>query len=164
MTISAPLASSASVRRLTLPDVWLVDVDGTIALRRFGGRGPYDWNRVGEDLPNDPVIAIVRALLATGRNVLFPSGRNEVCYQATWHWIDRHVAPWERSPGMRGLLMRPDTPRWRMAPDVELKRYFYEELIHPAYRVVGVLDDRNGVVAMWRELGLTCLQVAEGDF
>ena len=27
-----------------------------------------------------------------------------------------------------------------------------------------VLDDRNQVVKMWRENGLTCLQVAEGDF
>ena len=31
-------------------------------------------------------------------------------------------------------------------------------------RVRFVLDDRNSVVAMWRSLGLTCLQVAEGDF
>ena len=27
-----------------------------------------------------------------------------------------------------------------------------------------VLDDRKQVVDMWRSLGLTCLQVADGDF
>jgi hypothetical protein len=27
-----------------------------------------------------------------------------------------------------------------------------------------VLDDRDQVVTMWRGLGLTCLQVAPGDF
>ena len=33
------------------------------------------------------------------------------------------------------------------------------------YDVAGVLDDRDQVVKMWRnELGLTCLQVAEGNF
>ena len=32
------------------------------------------------------------------------------------------------------------------------------------YRVVGVFDDRLQVVRMWRALGLTVFQVAEGDF
>ena len=27
-----------------------------------------------------------------------------------------------------------------------------------------VLEDRNSMVAKWREMGLICLQVAEGDF
>lgn len=31
-------------------------------------------------------------------------------------------------------------------------------------RVEIVFDDRNSVVKMWRLLGLTCFQVAEGDF
>lgn len=43
------------------PKVWLVDIDGTVALR--GERGPFDWDRVGEDKPNGPVIAVVRALM-----------------------------------------------------------------------------------------------------
>ena len=30
--------------------------------------------------------------------------------------------------------------------------------------VLFILDDRNGVVEMWRSLGLKCLQVAEGNF
>jgi len=35
---------------------------------------------------------------------------------------------------------------------------------HPKYHVEFVLDDRNQVVNFWRYLGLTCFQVAEGDF
>ena len=31
-------------------------------------------------------------------------------------------------------------------------------------RVLFVLDDRDQVVDMWRRNGLTCFQVAEGDF
>lgn len=31
-------------------------------------------------------------------------------------------------------------------------------------RRLGVFDDRRQVVRMWRELGLTVFQVAEGDF
>lgn len=34
----------------------------------------------------------------------------------------------------------------------------------PTKEILCVLDDRNKVVKMWRELGLTCLQMAEGDF
>ena len=30
--------------------------------------------------------------------------------------------------------------------------------------VVGVFDDRQKVVDMWREIGLTCMQVAPGNF
>ncbi|MFC7644091.1 hypothetical protein ACFQX6_27630 [Streptosporangium lutulentum] len=41
--------------------LWIVDIDGTLALR--GDRGPYDWDRVGEDLPNHPVVTIVKALI-----------------------------------------------------------------------------------------------------
>ncbi|WP_203780134.1 phosphatase domain-containing protein [Paractinoplanes rishiriensis] len=32
------------------------------------------------------------------------------------------------------------------------------------WRIVGVFDDRQQVVRMWRALGLTVFQVAEGDF
>lgn len=144
--------------------VWLVDVDGTVAIREEGGRGPFDWDRVGEDQPHEPVIRVVRALILTGDEVIFVSGRNEVCRRATWHWLTAHVTGhvWEnRSPQ---LVMRPDTDRWRYAPDDELKRWIYNTAIAPLYDVVGVIDDRTRVVAMWRSLGLTCLQVAEGDF
>ena len=31
-------------------------------------------------------------------------------------------------------------------------------------RLVCIFDDRNKVVEMWRRLGITCLQVDDGDF
>ena len=31
-------------------------------------------------------------------------------------------------------------------------------------RLICIFDDRNKVVNMWRSLGITCLQVANGDF
>ena len=48
--------------------------------------------------------------------------------------------------------------------DSIVKREIYEGRIAPKFNVKYVLDDRNRVVAMWRSLGLTCLQVADGDF
>lgn len=40
----------------------------------------------------------------------------------------------------------------------------FEEHIRNKFCVEYVLDDRNQVVDMWRNMGLTCLQVAEGGF
>jgi hypothetical protein len=59
------------------------------------------------------------------------------------------------------LFMRGDDD---YRPDEIVKRELYEENVLGNYDVVGVIDDRSKVVKMWRELGLTCLQVAEGAF
>lgn len=138
---------------------FLVDVDGTIALRDEsvpGCRGPFDWDRVHEDKPNQPVIEVVRALAVTRHLVIYLSGRSNACYRSTLTWIDRHVGV----PG-DGLFMR-DEGDYR--PDDVVKRELYEMHVEPYCDVVAVLDDRDKVVRMWRDLGLTVLQVAEGAF
>ena len=48
--------------------------------------------------------------------------------------------------------------------DSIVKEEIYHDKIEPVYNVLLVLDDRDSVVKMWRSLGLTCLQVAEGNF
>jgi hypothetical protein len=40
----------------------------------------------------------------------------------------------------------------------------YDTFVKDNYKVLLVLDDRDQVVRMWRELGLTCFQVDYGDF
>ena len=40
---------------------WIVDIDGTVAI--MGDRSPFDWARVGEDLPKSPVITVVEPRL-----------------------------------------------------------------------------------------------------
>jgi soluble P-type ATPase len=47
--------------------------------------------------------------------------------------------------------------------DTVVKREILEELIKTRY-IVAALDDRNRVVKMWRESGIKCLQVQEGNF
>jgi hypothetical protein len=48
-------------------------------------------------------------------------------------------------------------------PDNELKKQFLDEHVN-IEDVFLVVDDRQQVVDMWRKEGLTCLQVAEGNF
>jgi predicted kinase len=136
------------------PEIVLVDIDGTVAL--LAGRSPYDMRRVGEDAPNRAVIAAVRAMDAAGYGVVYCSGRDDSARAATQAWLDRHVGvPYH------GLHMRRVGDARR---DSVVKREIFDREIRDRYRVVGVFDDRDQVVRMWRELGLTVFQVAEGDF
>jgi predicted kinase len=136
------------------PTAVMVDIDGTVAL--MGGRNPYDETRVHEDRPNTPVIEVVRALAAAGHRVLFCSGRTAGCRDATQLWLAEHVA------------VRYDALLMRAVGDVRkdsvVKAELFDANIRRVYDVVAVLDDRASVVAMWRSLGLTVLQVAAGDF
>ncbi|MFN8577784.1 MAG: hypothetical protein U0354_13080 [Candidatus Sericytochromatia bacterium] len=57
---------------------------------------------------------------------------------------------------------------WREIPDMRkdsiVKKKFLLTHIKDKYYIEFILDDRIQVVDMWRELGLTCLQVDYGDF
>lgn len=137
-----------------LPAAVLVDIDGTVAL--MGDRSPYDWDRVGNDLPNPAVITAVRAMRAAGNAIIFCSGRDAVCRPETEAWLDLYV-------GVRyeALFMRPEGDGRK---DAVVKREIFDREIRDNWRIVGVFDDRQQVVRMWRALGLTVFQVAEGDF
>jgi predicted kinase len=136
------------------PSAILVDLDGTVAL--MGDRSPYDVTRVHLDLPNEPVIAAVHAMHAAGHTIIYCSGRTDDGREATEAWLAKQVAvPYA------GLYMRKtgDTRK-----DSIVKRELFENHIRSRWRVIAVFDDRNQVVRMWRELGLTVFQVAEGNF
>ncbi len=139
----------------------LVDIDGTVALMgkgQPGRRGPFQWHRVGEDDPNQPVIELVKVLRGAGYEIVFVSGRDEVCRADTFQWLLKYGAA---EPG-DALYMRPARDN---RPDDRIKAEIYKRDIKPRHGTVAyVIDDRNKVVRMWRSLGLTVLQCAEGDF
>lgn len=138
---------------------WLCDIDGTLALR--GDRSPFDWSRVGEDTANKPVITVAR-LLAARSGLIFMSGRMEQCRGGTRLWLHTFVCEPTTCTCKMPLLMRKDGDN---RPDQIIKRELFERHVQGLFEVEGVLDDRDRVVRMWREeLGLTCLQVAPGDF
>jgi hypothetical protein len=45
-----------------------------------------------------------------------------------------------------------------------LKKQWLDELILQGHEILCVFDDRDKVVKMWRENGISCFQVAEGSF
>lgn len=136
------------------PDAVLVDIDGTLA--RMVGRGPYDLDRVHEDEPVEHIVALVAAL-RRDHHVIFMSGREDTCREQTEAWLAQHVDRAEWEP----LHMRAAGDRRR---DSLVKADLFDTHVRDHYDVRLVLDDRNQVVHMWRGMGLTCLQVADGNF
>lgn len=144
----------------------IVDLDGTVAdmgKGQPGRRSPYDWHRVGEDTPIGPIVELVRILRIAGHQIVFVSGRDEVCRLVTQHWLIEHGASvgFGVGPADDRLFMR---PAGDMRPDEQIKAEIYKHDIEPAWEVAYVLDDRSKVVRMWRDLGLTVLAVADGEF
>ena len=141
-------------RQRPRPSAVIIDVDGTLAI--ITDRSPYSARGVLKDKPNAPVIAVAAALAAAGNVKIVVSGRNEEARADTEKWLAHHLPFAFVGPYMR--------PAGDSRNDAVLKREVYDREIKPKFHVVCVLDDRDQVVRMWRSLGLTCLQVAPGDF
>jgi len=155
---------------------WVIfDLDGTLAnieIRRkmaTKSNGKVDWeiffaDRLIElDEPNQPVIDTCKALKAAGYNIAILSGRSKSSKQTTMDWLSKHGVEYNI------LKMRPTSHPWKFMPDEKLKLGWFNDLWaddenKSEHEVVCVFDDRDKVVKMWREIGLTCMQVAPGDF
>lgn len=155
MTTAATITDTTTVFEFK-PRAVIVDLDGTLAVR--GERPPYyETNEaVLTDTLNRNVALLVDALHLAGYKIVYTSGRRERCRAGTEEWLARYF---RFRP--EGLYMRADGDT---RDDAIVKRDMYETWIKPDLDVVLVLDDRDKVVAMWREIGLTCLQVAPGNF
>lgn len=138
---------------LSLPKAVIFDTDGTLAEKN--DRNAFDWDRVGEDTPRENVVMLSKMLKAAGYTIINVSGRDGVCMEATAKWYETHGVP-------NDLHIQRDEGDQR--PDYIIKEEKFWNEIAPFYNVCFVVDDRNSVVKMWRELGIECWQVQEGDF
>jgi len=135
------------------PQAIICDLDGTLAI--LNGRSPYDASSCMGDSINEPIAHILRTYAAAGFSIVLVSGRESRYRAPTEQWLADHTIPYS------ALHMR-RTRDFRK--DAIIKTELYEAQIRDKYAVLFVLDDRNQAVDMWRGLGLTCLQVAPGDF
>jgi predicted kinase len=133
---------------------FLVDVDGTLK-HMNGKRGPFEWHNVHLDDTDEVISDIAVRLQDTGLYMIVMSGRDEVCRRATTESL------WSAGVDFDFMFMRPEGD---MRADNIVKAELFDEHVRDNFDVQFVLDDRNQVVDMWRQMGLTCLQVAEGDF
>ena len=163
----------------------IFDLDGTLAnieVRRdksLKPNGKLDWEIFAApssimdwDTPNEPVIKMAQMFKADGFKIVIFSGRNDRGFVATNHWLTRYDVPHDL------LVLRPDkfkanswpiangnqaTPDMRFMPDEILKKAMLDTFVD-INDVFLVVDDRDKVVKMWRDLGLNTFQVAPGDF
>jgi len=169
----------------------IFDLDGTLAIidkRRIKAGSPsgntptpskMDWdvffdpdNVLNLDEPNPPVIKLAQMFKADGFKVVIFSGRNDRSFDTTKQWLKKFNVPFDL------LVMRPDkfkdnswpiadgnpaTPDMRFMPDEILKKKMLDTFVD-IDDVFLVVDDRDKVVKMWRDLGLNTFQVAPGDF
>ena len=135
-----------------LPEAVIFDIDGTLAKMKDGGRGPFEWHRVGEDDLVPIVLEHAHFARTMGRRIIIMSGRDAVCRPHTEAWLKRHGVPYD------DLFMRPEKD---MRKDSLIKNELFRNHVLDNYHTKVVYDDREQVVTLWRALGLTCFQVAE---
>lgn len=136
------------------PKAFLVDIDGTLAHMR-DLRGPFEWHNVHLDETDETIIGIANALWKDDYCMIVMSGRDEVSRTSTEMWLNEAEVIWDH------LYMR---PQGDMRPDNLVKSELFDKYVRDNFDVQFVLDDRDQVVEMWRTMGLTCLQVAPGEF
>ena len=148
----------------------IFDLDGTLALiddRRVlatKDNGKMDWDvffdpkNISLDLPNRPVIEMAQMLKRQGFRIVIFSGRSKGTKEVTKEWLNNFDIPFDV------IKMRPTSKEFMYMPDDKLKQMWLDKLFPKKDDILCVFDDRQKVVDMWRENGITCLQVADGNF
>lgn len=151
---------------MNLPKAIIVDIDGTIADMSNNGRDPYDMTRIMEDEPMEDVICLIESYVNSKKSnihkVIFLTGRGNSGFEGSKKWIEKHIG--NRFGKNYELITRFDDDKNNKPKDYDFKKDVYERFIKPYYNIIGIFEDRNNVVKMWRKLGLRCYQIQEGDF
>ena len=144
----------------------IFDLDGTLALidhrRHFVEHPAKDWDAFYkacvDDKPNIPIVQLIIDLYwHRGYYIEIWSGRSDIVKQETVEWLEKYFIRYH------ALVMRKEGD---YTPDEKLKEKWIDERFTEYRKIRPTLafDDRDKVVAMWRRRGITCCQVAEGDF
>ena len=159
-----------------MTDKWFIfDLDGTLAdieARRQLAKDTakpgkkMNWDtffnpgNIGLDKPNHAVIKMAQILAESGHMIAIFSGRSQRMAWSTKSWLVKNNVPWCM------LKMRPTKGQDAFTPDDQLKQMWLDDFADNVGKdnILGVFDDRNKVVDMWRKNGLTCFQVADGNF
>nr|WP_064781703.1 hypothetical protein [Thalassospira tepidiphila] len=106
--------------------------------------------------PIENIEKLLRILHASGHAILICSGRPAGWQHRSEAWLRAHDIPFD------GMYLRPMDADHRS--DEEVKEDLLAKIIEDGFNPWLVVDDRRRVVDKWRDMGLTCLQCAPGDF
>jgi len=143
-------------------NIIVFDLDGTLSLVgdriKYLSQTPKDWDSFygacGEDLPNKPIIQILKAMRFSCYEIKIVTGRRQNVRCATRRWMHDN-----------GIFVDSCNLHMRQDGDYRHDTIVKPELIKDfAERILMIFEDRKSMVDKWREMGFTCLQVAEGNF
>lgn len=145
----------------------LFDLDGTLAdinhRLHHVQNGNKNWDAFYAACPSDgpkhDIIELARMCQDAGHQIIISSGRSENVRAQTEKWLDDNNVPFHK------LFMRPNAC---FTPDQALKKAWLDQgLFGPKENILFVVEDRDRMVQMWRQQGLTVLQceqwVEEGE-
>lgn len=136
---------------LHLPNAIICDVDGTLA--KMENRGPFEWEKVGQDKINVAVREAITGFQMQGLHVLIVSGRDGCCEEQTRGWLKVNGVEYDK------LWMR---PTGNTEKDSIIKEKIYAEHIEGKYNIRCVFDDRPQVLRFWRKKGLFVMDCGLG--
>lgn len=142
---------------------YIFDIDGTLAdcshRLHFIQQEKPDWDAFYKDCVNDkpilPVVELAQVLKDSYQDLIFVTGRPTKYANETIEWLCNTL-----ETDYIKLYMRDDGDH---RPDYVIKKEIYEKYLTD-YCIDGVFEDRKQCVDMWRSLGLTCYQVADGNY
>ena len=148
----------------------IFDIDGTLAncehRKHHLLKEKKDWtsffSEIHNDKVNEAIVSIYKAFLFNNQyKVIILTGRPERYKSDTLMWFYSKSLMYYNDVTEDCFLFRPNGD---YRDDDIVKKEIYEKKIKPKYDIIFVVEDRNRVVKMWRDLGLTCLQCQEGNF
>lgn len=143
--------------------VLFCDIDGTVAdlthRRVHVENKPKNWPAFEKGIPHDTpiqtIIDVVRTLHDSGWTIVMCTGRGAQHKDITVAWLEQHGVPFHAIYTRAFKDYRADNI---------VKAELLEQARGEGYDPDVVFDDRDQVVRMWRDAGVPCVQVAEGDF
>lgn len=139
----------------------IIDLDGTLANiehRRSELLKDNNWEKFNSKINSDLINLWCRELMDAFKSkyeIIIVTGRGLDLKNVTEKWLVENRVPYDL------IFYRPVKD---FRDDTIVKREIFEEYIQPSYETLFVVDDRNKIVKMWRDLGLICLQCAYADF
>ncbi len=138
----------------------IIDLDGTLSdcshRRHHAEKGDFKefYKTMGDDPVNEWCRAIIDSFKGTHK-VLIVSGRPDEYDAISRAWMIFNDIHFDE------LYMR---LKGDFRDDTIIKKSIFHYYIEHEYEIEFVIDDRKKVIEMWRKLGLTALQCAEGNF
>lgn len=139
----------------------IVDIDNTLAINKIRFNlakkddGKIDWDiaykseYIEADLPNYPMIDLVKKYKSDGFEIIIFTSRPEFIKMPTELWLKKYNIHYDK------LYMRP--LEYHTIDDVDLKKQMYEKYINDD--VFCAFDDSQKIIDLWLSLGIPCFKV-----